>query len=180
MRLHLISVASVVALLAGSAWAQETSTQQPSSQTPTAAREAPMTSPADEAASPARSAGAEVSAEDMIGRDVYGDNDQDLGEVFDVILDPETKQIRKLVVGSGGFLGIGEKTVAIDIQQVEIRPDQGIYVSGLTQEAVRDMDEYDPDDATISLDKPVPATPEPTGGLGTPPASTEPAPAPRQ
>jgi len=170
MRLHLIGVASAIALLAGSAWAQGTNTQQPSAQTPTA----------NEAASPARSAGAEVSAEDMIGRDVYGDNDQDLGEVSDVILDPETKQIRKLVVGSGGFLGIGEKTVAIDIQQVEIRPDQGIYVSGLTQEAVRDMDEYDPDDATISLDKPVPATPEPTGGLGTPPASTEPATAPRQ
>jgi sporulation protein YlmC with PRC-barrel domain len=176
MRLHLISVASVVALLAGSAWAQETSTQQPSYQTPPAAREAPMTPPANKAASPAPSAGAEVSTENMIGRDVYGDNDQDLGEVSDVILDPETKQIRKLVVGTGGFLGIGEKTVAIDIQQVEIRPDQGIYVSGLTQEAVRDMDEYDPDEATISLDKPVPATPEPTGGLGTPPASTEPAP----
>jgi sporulation protein YlmC with PRC-barrel domain len=176
MRLHLISAVSVVALLAGSAWAQETSTQQPSTQTPPAAREAPMTSPTNEATSLTPSAGAEVSTENMIGREVYGDNDQDLGEVSDVILDPETKQIRKLVVGTGGFLGIGEKTVAIDIQQVEIRPDQGIYVSGLTQEAVRDMDEYDPDEATMSLDKPVPATPAPTGGLGTPPASTEPAP----
>ena len=166
MRLHLISVASAVALLAGSAWAQGTNTQQPASQTP----------PANQAASPARSAGAEVSTEDMIGRDVYGNNDQDLGEVSDVILDPETKQIRKLVVGTGGFLGIGEKKVAIDIEQVQIRPDQGIYVSGLTQEAVRDMEEYDPDEATLSLDKRVPAAPAPTGGLGTPPTSTEPAP----
>jgi hypothetical protein len=116
----------------------------------------------------------------MIGRDVYGDNDQELGEVSDVILDPETKQVRKLVVGSGGFLGIGEKTVAIDIQQVEIRPDQGIYVSGLTQEAVRDMEEYDPDDATVSLDKPVPVTPGPTGGVGNSPAPAPVEPAPRQ
>ena len=169
MRLHLISVASVVALLAGSAWAQETSTQQPSAQMPPAVREAPVTSPAP-------SAGTEVSTENMIGRNVYGDNDQKLGDVSDVILDPATKQVRKLVVGTGGFLGIGEKTVAIDIQQVEIRPDQGIYVSGLTQEAVRDMEEYDPDDATVSLDKPVPATPEPAGGVGTPPAPVEPAP----
>jgi sporulation protein YlmC with PRC-barrel domain len=154
MRLFLISTASAAALLLGSVGAQETNTQQPSTPTPPAAQEAPMTAPgtpANEMASPATGAGptAEVSTENMIGRDVYGDNDQDLGEVADVILDPQTKQISKLVIETGGFLGLGEKTVAIDIGQVEIRPDQGIYVSGLTQEAVRDMAEYDPDDATV-------------------------------
>jgi sporulation protein YlmC with PRC-barrel domain len=178
MRLFLISTASAAALLVGSVGAQETNTQQPSTPTPPAAQEAPMTAPgtpANEMASPATGAGptAEVSTENMIGRDVYGDNDQDLGEVADVILDPQTKQISKLVIETGGFLGLGEKTVAIDIGQVEIRPDQGIYVSGLTQEAVRDMAEYDPDDATVSLDKapPVPTTtPAPTGGIGAPSA----------
>jgi len=99
MRLHLISVASVVALLAGSAWAQETSTQQPSYQTPPAAREAPMTPPANKAASPAPSAGAEVSTENMIGRDVYGDNDQDLGEVSDVILDESIRNHGRCSIG---------------------------------------------------------------------------------
>ncbi len=144
----------------------------------------PPDTSAPEAARPAPAAGssAEVSTENLIGRDVYGDNDQDLGEVADVILDPQTKQVRKLVIGTGGFLGLGQKTVAIDIEQVEIRPDQGIYVSGLTQEAVRDMEEYDPDEATVSLDPPAPTTtPAPTEGIGipstaAPPAGTEPPP----
>lgn len=144
---------------------------------PTAAEA--TTAPATTA--PTAGAGTEVSADDMIGRTVYGEEDQEIGEVKDVILDPDTKQINRLVVGTGGFLGIGEKTVAIDMTQVEIRPEQGIYVSGLRQEDVQGMEEYNPDDSTASLDEPAPATTgtgAPTGGMASPsapPPATAPA-----
>jgi sporulation protein YlmC with PRC-barrel domain len=140
------------------------------------------TEPADTATAPAAStppSGTEVSADDMIGRTVYGEEDQELGEVTDVIVDPDTKQVSRLVIGMGGFLGIGEKTVALDMNQVEIRPEQGIYVSGMRQEDIEGMEEYNPDDATASLDEPAPATTgAPTGGMGSPsapPPATAPA-----
>jgi sporulation protein YlmC with PRC-barrel domain len=140
------------------------------------------TEPADTATAPAAStppSGTEVSADDMIGRTVYGEEDQEIGEVTDVIVDPDTKQVSRLVVGTGGFLGIGEKTVALDMNQVEIRPEQGIYVSGLRQEDIEGMEEYNPDDATASLDEPAPATTgAPAGGMGSPtapPPATAPA-----
>lgn len=143
---------------------------------------AAMDEPADTATAPAPSAapsGTEVSADDMIGRTVYGEEDEELGEVTDVIVDPDTKQVSRLVIGMGGFLGIGEKTVALDMNQVEIRPEQGIYVSGMRQADIEGMEEYNPDDATASLDEPAPATTgAPAGGMGSPsapPPATAPA-----
>lgn len=114
-------------------------------------------------------AGEEVSADDMMGRDVYGEGDEAIGEITDVIVDPQSNEIRRLVIGIGGFLGLGQKTVAIDMEQVEIQPERGIYVSGMNRESVEAMEEYDPAEATVSLDEPPPATPAPeaAGGVGT-------------
>lgn len=188
MRKMLFGAASAAALLAGTAFAQAQATDQPmqpADQAPAATSPASpagdtaatddMTTPGDTAATQAApmssGSGTEVSADDMIGRTVYGDGDQEIGEVTDVIVDPDSKQVNRLVIGTGGFLGIGKKTVAIDMSQVQIRPEQGIYVSGLTREDVEGMEEYDPDDATASLDEPAPTTTGtgvPAGGMASP------------
>jgi sporulation protein YlmC with PRC-barrel domain len=49
---------------------------------------------------------------DLMGADVKTTNDEDLGSVTDVIVD-ESGSIIALVVGVGGFLGMGERDVAI-------------------------------------------------------------------
>jgi sporulation protein YlmC with PRC-barrel domain len=157
---RVIATVSLAALLSGAAWAQDQGTRpgQPA--------------PAVPAASPApQGGGNEVSADKMIGQDVYGENNEELGEVTDVIIDPQSKQISKIVVGSGGFLGIGQKTVAIEVDKVQVRPQEGIYVTGLTQQAVKDMPEYDADASTVSLQKPPPTNPAPGAGAGRPDVS---------
>ncbi|WP_019595166.1 PRC-barrel domain-containing protein [Thioalkalivibrio sp. ALM2T] len=49
---------------------------------------------------------------ELIGTDVKTTSDEDLGSVDDLIID-ENGQVVAIVIGVGGFLGMGEKDVAI-------------------------------------------------------------------
>ncbi|HEX2554425.1 MAG TPA: PRC-barrel domain-containing protein [Microvirga sp.] len=54
----------------------------------------------------------------LMGTDIYGSDNQKIGDLDDVILDRQGK-IQAIVIGVGGFLGIGEKNVAIPYDQVQ-------------------------------------------------------------
>jgi sporulation protein YlmC with PRC-barrel domain len=54
----------------------------------------------------------------LMGVDVYGSDNEKIGDVDEVLLDREGK-IRGIIVGVGGFLGIGQKDVAIPYDQVQ-------------------------------------------------------------
>ncbi|HTO28771.1 MAG TPA: PRC-barrel domain-containing protein [Devosia sp.] len=57
----------------------------------------------------------------LIGQPVYstaGDDAEEIGNIDDLVFD-ENGQIKAVVIGVGGFLGIGEKAVAVDFQQLE-------------------------------------------------------------
>lgn len=115
--------------------------------------------------------GTQVSVDEMVGKEVMGADGEPLGEVSDVVLDPETNQIVQLVIASGGFLGIGAKNVAVDIAEAEIRPEEGIFLSSITQEDITQMPEFDAEAETESLDEPPPpAAAAPTGGTTAPAA----------
>src|SRR2546421_8097083 len=50
---------------------------------------------------------------------VYDPNDSKIGEIMDVLLDREGK-VTTLIVGVGGFLGMGEKDVAVPFNAVQV------------------------------------------------------------
>src|SRR5919201_869381 len=52
-------------------------------------------------------------ASKLIGADVENPSGQNLGDIKDIVLDPQTGQIAYAVLGFGGFLGMGEKYFAI-------------------------------------------------------------------
>jgi sporulation protein YlmC with PRC-barrel domain len=129
-------------------------------------------------------AGEPVSGDDLIGRKVVGSDDEKLGSVSDVVLDSKTGQIRQVVISSGGFLGIGAKTVALDFDSVTVEPEGGIKANSVTQKDIDSMPEFDVSSETKSLDEKVPepaAGPTaPMGGAGMgagSPAPASPAPA---
>ena len=60
------------------------------------------------------------------GTDVMGPDNTHVGDVNDMLFDKNGK-IMALIVGVGGFLGIGEKNVAIDMSAFEVMPaDTGV------------------------------------------------------
>src|SRR5258708_7755244 len=55
------------------------------------------------------------------GSDVVGPNDESIGGVNDLLLDRSGK-ILGIVVGVGGFLGIGQKNVAMEMSAFQVVP----------------------------------------------------------
>lgn len=87
----------------------------------------------------------EMSAENLLGTSVYGANDEDLGEIGDVILTADG-EIEAYVVDVGGFLGLGEKPVALDANELQImRNGDGEHriFTQFTQEQLEQQPAYD-------------------------------------
>jgi hypothetical protein len=72
----------------------------------------------------------QMLASDIRGTRVYGANNENVGDINDILL-AQNGDIVALVVGVGGFLGIGQKDVAIPFQAFEFVT-EGQRVSGRT------------------------------------------------
>ena len=104
-------------------------------------------------------------ASDIIGETVYsgtGDDAENIGSISDIVLSPEG-EVEAVVIGVGGFLGIGKKAVAIeyDLVQWTERDDNRYLVVETTREALEALPTFDvaayrpmPADAEIGNTKP--------------------------
>jgi sporulation protein YlmC with PRC-barrel domain len=63
---------------------------------------------------------ADMRASKLIGADVYNLNNENIGEVSDLILD-NGKNVKAVVLSVGGFLGIGDRNVAVEPAAVVLR-----------------------------------------------------------
>ncbi len=63
----------------------------------------------------------ELSAEWLSGSNVYNRQDENLGTINDMIIGADG-QVKAVVIGVGGFLGIGEKNVAVAFDALDINP----------------------------------------------------------
>lgn len=63
-----------------------------------------------------------ITASDFIGKRIYSKAGEDLGEVNDVILTDSTR-VAAVILGVGGFLGIGEKDVAVSMSAINFIQD---------------------------------------------------------
>ncbi|WP_404377088.1 PRC-barrel domain-containing protein [Vreelandella aquamarina] len=77
------------------------------------------------------------------------ENDEDIGTINDLIIDEDGK-INAVVVGVGGFLGMGEKNVAIEWESLELvkEEDGEDYVISVnaSEEALQEAQEYQRND----------------------------------
>ncbi|CDX39721.1 conserved exported hypothetical protein [Mesorhizobium plurifarium] len=64
-----------------------------------------------------------ISAANLIGTNVYGADDAKVGEIGDVILTGD-KKVDSVIVDVGGFLGIGEKKVAVGMENLKFMIDK--------------------------------------------------------
>jgi sporulation protein YlmC with PRC-barrel domain len=68
---------------------------------------------------------------DLRGTRVYGANDENIGSINDVLVDRQG-QLVAVIVGVGGFLGIGQKDVAVPFQALEIVANDRTGAAGTT------------------------------------------------
>lgn len=96
---------------------------------------------------------ARLEPQAMIGKSVVAFDGQKVGEVDDVLLG-RNNRAAQLIVGSGGVLGLGERNVALDIDNVRYAPQQdAIVATQLTKEQFAALPEFRYDTNMISLNR---------------------------
>jgi hypothetical protein len=68
-----------------------------------------------------------MSAAELIGADVYGTDNDSIGEIEDVIVSPDNKPSYALV-SYGGFLGLGEEQAAVPVAALRVSPDRYVFL----------------------------------------------------
>lgn len=154
----LTATAMALALgLAGGAWAQtsndarggEAMAQTQSGQTQTTqpqARQPSTTQPSTPSGTQAGTSGqqwyGQMSADELIGRDVVNANGEQVGDIEDIVMDAQGEAMYA-VVSVGGFLGMGEKEVALPFDQLRLGADDAILMSEQSEEQLEQMPAYE-------------------------------------
>lgn len=64
----------------------------------------------------------------LMGLDVYGSDNQKIGDIRDILVD-RNGEAKAVVIGVGGFLGIGEKDVAVPFKSLQFK-DEPVRATG--------------------------------------------------
>jgi sporulation protein YlmC with PRC-barrel domain len=73
----------------------------------------------------------------LMGKTVYNEAGQKVGKVDDLIISPD-KNVSYVIVGAGGFIGIGRHDVAIPVGQIQSQAGK-LVMAGATKEMIKAM-----------------------------------------
>jgi sporulation protein YlmC with PRC-barrel domain len=84
----------------------------------------------------------------LIGMNVHNPQDEDLGEIKEIVLDPGHDRISYFVLKSGGMLGMGGKLFAIPWEVIQVTPDgdEQRLTLNMTKERFEKAPEYQESD----------------------------------
>ena len=82
-----------------------------------------------------------VSIEEVLGSRVVNANGDEVAEIEDLVVDQN--QTHYAILSVGGFLGIGDKKVAIPLDQMQLGEDETYLMSTETEEQLEEMPEYE-------------------------------------
>lgn len=99
------------------ALAQGTTMNQPSMNQPSSRSSA--------ATSPSSVSEQKLAASDIYKTNVYNNSDNKIGDVRDLLIHQSDGKITTVIIGVGGFLGVGQKDVAIPFQDLKVSSRDG-------------------------------------------------------
>ena len=86
----------------------------------------------------------QISASALLNENVVNSANESIGDVNDVMLDKDGK-VAAIIVGVGGFLGLGEKDVALTFDQLKFTNNGNdlVVTSNATKESLQAAPAYD-------------------------------------
>jgi sporulation protein YlmC with PRC-barrel domain len=138
---------------------QDPATQAPTTPDPSKTTEQPKTdqtaqqpAPSDSGLTVTVDASKGVLATSFIGSTVYTSTDENIGDINDLIFD-DKGSIQAVIVGVGGFLGMGEKDVAVPLNKINVTKDENNAVKLTVQASREDLEKAPAFDKTLFLVK---------------------------
>ena len=183
-RFAIPAISLAVLMASGTAFAQTTPEQQPAQQQPAQQQPAEQQPPAQKqdqsAEQPAEQqmpagdsnfsvtvdAKDAVLATSFIGSSVYTAANENVGDINDLVFD-DKGAIKAVIIGVGGFLGMGEKDVAVPLEKITVTRDESNAVKLTIQASKEELENAPAFDKTLfQVKSPAPDTTTTT----TPPA----------
>jgi sporulation protein YlmC with PRC-barrel domain len=133
-----LTAVSVIALMAVAALAQDTTIPKTTTMAP-----APSEQPKLAVTAPGAVAG-EISANSLLNMSVKNSADESIGDINDLRIDTNGK-IVSVIVGVGGFLGLGEEDVALPFNEFSFGRDAGgnvVVTAKVTKESLQSAPEW--------------------------------------
>ena len=76
----------------------------------------------------------------LLGKTIYNEAGVKVGKVEDLIISPD-KNVSYVIVGAGGFVGIGRHDVAIPVTQIQDKAGK-LVMAGATKDSIKAMPEF--------------------------------------
>ncbi len=88
-----------------------------------------------------------IRLSELTGLEVRNPQGEDLGSIHDIVIDMRTGRVRYAAVASGGFLGLGEKLLAIPFNAFQFRQteDDKFFVLNVSEERLKESPGFDKD-----------------------------------
>ena len=86
-----------------------------------------------------------MGADTLMGEDVYNRQEEDLGDIKEIMLDMQTGQIAYAVLSFGGVLGMGDKLFAVPWQALQLDTVNKRFILDCTKEKLENAPGFDKD-----------------------------------
>ena len=86
-----------------------------------------------------------MGADTLIGDSVVNGQDEDLGDIKEIMLDMRSGQVAYAVLAFGGFLGMGEKLFAVPWQALQLDTINKRFVLDVDKQRLQNAPGFDPD-----------------------------------
>ena len=134
-----LAAASLFLIMAMPAFAQDPTPSRMKNEPPAPAENAATTSKGDAITT------GQISASKLLDETVMNEANESVGDVNDVLISSDGK-IASVIVGVGGFLGMGEKNVALPFNNLKFARDNDndlVVTTNVTKESLQAAPAYD-------------------------------------
>jgi sporulation protein YlmC with PRC-barrel domain len=77
----------------------------------------------------------------ILGHTVYNDQNEKVGNIDDIIIAP-TNHVSYVIIGAGGFVGLGRHDVAVPVSQLQLQNGK-IVLPGASKDAVKSLPQFE-------------------------------------
>lgn len=93
-----------------------------------------------------------LSSATITGQNVYNLKDENIGDIKDLMIDPNEADVAYAVLSFGGFLGIGSKYFAIPLQALQFSDKDDTIRLDVTKETLENAPSFDKDNWPMTAD----------------------------
>lgn len=93
-----------------------------------------------------------LSSSTITGQNVYNLNDENIGDIKDLMIDPSSSKVVYAVLEFGGFLGIGSKLFAIPLEALQFSDQDETIRLDVNKEKLENAPSFDEDNWPMTAD----------------------------